>query len=106
VLQATSDIATAESGFEIKAGPPIEVVVILNAGILAISAPGGDFLELFSAEKDIYGNQKSVAYTYGESWQLAAPAGDYVVKVRKKDGTDASASGTVKAGGRTEVTVN
>ena len=74
--------------FELKAGPPIEVVVVLNAGLLAVTAPGGDFLELFSAKKDIYGKQQSVAYTYGESWQLAVPAGDYVLKVKKTDGSE------------------
>jgi Ca-activated chloride channel family protein len=106
VLRASSGAASAEAGFEIKAGPPIEVFVVLNAGILDITAPGGDFLELFSAEKDIYGEQKSVAYTYGESWQITAPAGDYVLKVRKKDGTDSTTPATVKAGERTEVTAN
>lgn len=106
VLRATSDAATAEAGFEIKAGPPIEVFVVLDAGILAVTAPGGDFLELLSAEKDIYGNRKSVAYTYGESWQLAAPAGDYVIKILKADGSETETPATVKAGERTEVTAN
>jgi Ca-activated chloride channel family protein len=106
VLQASSDAATAEAAFQLKAGPPIEVVVVLNAGLLAITAPGGDFLELFAAKKDIYGKQPSVAYTYGESWQLAAPAGDYVLKVRKTDGSESTTPATVKAGERTEVTAN
>ena len=106
VLQASSDAATAEAAFQLKAGPPIEVVVVLNAGLLAITAPGGDFLELFAAKKDIYGKQPSVAYTYGESWQLAVPAGDYVLKVRKTDGSESTTPATVKAGERTEVTAN
>jgi len=106
VLQASSDAATAEAAFQLKAGPPIEVVVVLNAGLLAITAPGGDFLELFAAKKDIYGKQPSVAYTYGESWQLAVPAGDYVLKVRKTDGSESTTPAMVKAGERTEVTAN
>ncbi len=106
IMRATSDAASAEAGFEIKAGPPTEVIVVLNAGIVAITAPRGDFLELLSSEKDIYGKQKAVAYTYGESWQLAAPAGEYVLKVRKTDGSEATAPVSVKAGQRTEVTVN
>ncbi len=79
---------------------------ILDAGILAVTAPGGDFLELLSAKKDIYGKQQSVAYTYGESWQVTAPAGDYVLKVRKTDGSETETPATVKAGERTEVTAN
>jgi Ca-activated chloride channel family protein len=106
VMHASSDAASAEAAFEIKAGPPTEVIVVLNAGILAITAPGGDFLELLGGEKDIYGKQTSVAYTYGESWQLAAPAGDYVLKVRKTDGSESETPLTVKAGERTEVTAN
>lgn len=106
VLRGTSDAASAETGFEIKAGPPIEVVVILDAGILAVTAPGGDFLELLSGKKDIYGERQSIAYTYGESWQLTVPAGDYVVKVRKADGSESETPATVKAGERTEVTAN
>jgi len=106
VMRATADAATADAGFEIKAGPPIEVVVILDAGILAVTAPGGDALELLSSEKDIYGERKSVAYTYGESWQVTVPAGDYVLKVRKTDGTETETPTSVKAGQRTEVTAN
>ena len=106
LMRASSDAATAEAGFEVKAGAPVEVVVVLNAGLLAISAPGGDFLELFGSGKDIYGERKSVAYTYGESWQLTVPAGDYLLKVRKTDGTETETPATVKAGERTEVTAN
>jgi Ca-activated chloride channel family protein len=106
VMRASSDAATADTGFEVKAGPPIEVIVILDAGILAVSAPAGDFLELFSAKKDIYGEQQSVAYTYGESWQVTVPAGDYVLKVKKTDGSESETPATVKAGERTEVTAN
>ena len=106
VMRASSDAATADAGFEVKAGPPIEVIVILDAGILAVSAPAGDFLELFSAKKDIYGEQQSVAYTYGESWQVTVPAGEYVLKVKKTDGSETETPATVRAGERTEVTAN
>jgi len=106
VMRATADAATADAGFEIKAGAPIEVIVILDAGILAVTAPGGDALELLSAKKDIYGERKSVAYTYGESWQVTVPAGDYVLKVRKSDGAETETPATVTAGERTEVTAN
>ena len=106
VMRATADAATADAGFELAAGAPIEVVVVLDAGILAVTAPGGDFLELLGSEKDIYGKRTSVAYTYGESWQLTAPAGDYVLKVRKADGSETETPATVRAGERTEVTAD
>lgn len=106
LLRAQADVATAEAGFELKAGVPKEVFVVLNAGLLAVTAPGGDALELLGSEKDIYGEQKSVAYTYGESWQVTVPAGDYVLKVRKTDGSETTTPVTVKAGARAEVTAN
>ena len=84
--------ASAEAGFEIKAGTPTEVFVVLNAGLLAVTAPGGDQLELLGSEKDIYGKQKSVAYNYGESWQVTVPAGEYVLRVRKSDGAETMTS--------------
>ena len=106
ILLAQADAASAEAGFEIKAGTPTEVFVVLDAGLLAVTAPGGDALELLGAEKDIYGEQKSVAYTYGESWQVTVPAGDYVLKVRKTDGSETMTPVSIKAGARAEVTAN
>jgi len=104
VLRATSGAAEGETGFEVKAGPPTEVIVVLDAGILAVTAPGGDYLELLGTEKDIYGERTSIANTYGESWQLAVPAGDYILKVRKTDGSESETPVTIRAGERSEVT--
>lgn len=106
VLKAQSDIATGEAGIEVKAGTSIDVPVVLNAGLLAITAPGGERLDVLSEKKDIYGEQGVLATNYGESWQLAVPVGSYVVRVQKK-GTLDTVTGTavVKAGERTELTV-
>jgi Ca-activated chloride channel family protein len=103
VLAASSDEASAEVPFELVAGPPVEVSVVLNAGLLALSAPGGDRLDILSGAKDIYGNQEVIATSYGESWSLALPAGAYAVKVTRKDGSEKTAEATITAGQRTEV---
>jgi Ca-activated chloride channel family protein len=105
VLMASSDEASAEKEFELAAGPPVEVSVVLNAGLLALTAPGGDRLDILSSEKDIYGKQATVATSYGESWSIALPAGAYTVKVTKSDGSEKAAEATITAGQRTEVTV-
>ncbi len=105
VLAASSDAASAEIVFDLAAGPPMEVSVVLNAGLLALTAPGGDRLDILSSEKDIYGKQASVATSYGESWTIALPAGAYTVKVTKTDGSEKSAEATITAGQRTELTV-
>jgi Ca-activated chloride channel family protein len=105
VLRATSDAAIAEAGIEVKAGQPQEISVVLNAGLLALTAPGADRLDVLGGKKDIYGKQEGIATTYAESWQFALPAGDYVVKVTKKDGSEKTAPASIKAGERTELTV-
>lgn len=106
VLKAQSDIASGESSFEARAGEPVEVPVILNAGLLSVAAPGGDRLDLLSEKKDIYGKHEELATSFGESWQITVPAGSYVVRVRKANsGTEVTGSAVVKPGERTEVTV-
>ncbi len=106
VLTAKLGSATGEVPISLKAGEMKEVVVNLNAGVLAISAPGGSFIEILSATKDIQGNQKSMSYNYGTEWQDTLPPGDYVVRV-KYEGDMAPKEGkaTVKAGERAEITV-
>jgi Ca-activated chloride channel family protein len=83
-----------------------EVTVNINAGVLAITAPGANFIEILSAAKDIQGNQRSMSYNYGAEWQDTLPPGDYVVAV-KYEGDVAPKEGkaTVKAGERSELTV-
>ncbi len=104
VLSAQSDLATAEAGFEIVGGKPVEVSVVLNAGLLAVTAPGADHIDLTSSKKDIYGKQAVLATQYGENWSVAVPAGDYTVHVTKTDGSEKSMPVSIKAGERTEAT--
>jgi Ca-activated chloride channel family protein len=98
--------AEAEAPFAVRVGERVEANVVLNAGVLAIAAPGADFIEVFAAKKDIQGNRKSFGYAYGEAHQTTLPAGDYVVVRRlPDDGGTAEGTATVKAGERTEVAI-
>ncbi len=105
VLVASSDVATAEKPFEVVAGSPLDVSVVLNAGILALKAPDGDRLDLLSGAKDIYGNEVGITTTYGQEWTIAVPVGSYTIKVTKADGSEARGTATITAGQRTNVTV-
>ena len=106
VLTAKLGSATGEIPFSVKAGEMKDVTVNLNAGVLAITAPGANFIEILSAKKDIQGNRKSMSYTYGTEWQDTLPPGDYIVAVKYEgDAAPKEASATVKAGERSEVTV-
>nr|WP_298104608.1 VWA domain-containing protein [uncultured Shinella sp.] len=106
ILTAKLGSATAEIPFTVKAGEMSEVTVNLNAGVLAITAPGANFIEVLSATKDIQGNQKSMSYNYGTEWQDTLPPGDYVVRVKyESDTAPKEGKATVKAGERAEITV-
>jgi len=106
VLVARMDQATGEVPFTIKVGERVEPIVILNAGVLSITAPAGKFIQVFGAAKDIQGNRKAFGNTYAEAYQTTLPAGEYVVEVsRGDDNAKSEGAATVKAGERTELNV-
>jgi Ca-activated chloride channel family protein len=106
VVEAKLELATAEQPFTVKVGEAHEVNVAMNAGVLAISAPGAKFIEIFEAKKDINGNRKSLGYAYDEKYQAALPVGDYAVVAHRGDDDRLSEqAATVKAGERSEVMV-
>ncbi len=106
IVAAKVELATAEQPFTVKVGEAQDVNVAMNAGVLAISAPGAKFIEIFDAKKDINGNRKSIGYAYDEKYQAALPAGDYAIVAHRGDDDRLSeAAATVKAGERTEVVV-
>jgi Ca-activated chloride channel family protein len=103
VAIARLDDARAETPFTIEAGVSVEVVVPLDAGVVAITAPGASGFQIFGARTDIQGNRPEFGYAYGESFQQTLPAGDYVVRVRYEDDKESEIAFTVTAGERTEV---
>lgn len=106
VAIARMDQAVAEQPFTLKAGERVDVKVVLDAGVLAISASGGKFIQVFAAAKDVQGNRKEFGYAYAETHQTTLPAGDYVVVVDRGEGAEKKeGAATVKAGERAEITV-
>jgi len=74
--------------------------------VLAIEAPGTDFIEVFGTKKDIQGNRKAFGYGYGGALQVTLPAGDYVVVAHTPDDSATKeAEAAVNAGERTELRV-
>lgn len=105
VLIATMDQASAEAPFTIKSGDALRLDVTLNAGVLAVTAPGAYQIEIFG-KKDIQGNRKQFGIQYGEQHQGTLPPGDYAIVVTMPDNAGTKeAAATVKAGERTEVKV-
>ncbi|WP_284163278.1 VWA domain-containing protein [Frigidibacter sp. SD6-1] len=97
--------AKAETPFAIKVGERSDVKVDLNAGVLAVTAPGAEYIEVFEARTDINGNRKSLHYAYGEAINVAIPAGDVIVLTRKGE-TELETPAVVKPGERTETAVS
>ena len=60
---AEMDQATVEQPFSIKAGETKELTVILDAGVLAITAPGATFIEVFAAEEGHPGQPQGASAT-------------------------------------------
>jgi len=100
------DKATAEQPFNIRAGEAKDVTVVLGAGVLVIAAPGVKNINVFSATKDIQGARKEFGYGFDGAHQTTLPAGDYVVVTDRQDGSPKKETpATVKAGERTELTI-
>lgn len=106
ILVARLGEVQAETPFSIKAGERKDVTVNLNAGVLAITAPGAEKLEIIAAKKDIQGNQDVLVTTYAVEYTETLPPGDYIVRASYTgDVAPKEAPATVKAAERTEVTV-
>jgi len=105
VLVSSVGGAKLETPFSVTAGERTEVNAILGAGVVAITAPGTDKVEVFGAKKDIQGNRTSFTYGFGGALQTTLTAGDYVVVASPAQGEPKETSISVVAGERLEVTV-
>lgn len=98
--------AEAEAPFSVKAGELAEVDVVLDAGVLAITAPEAKQVHVYRARKDLQGNRVRLETEYKAEHQTTLNAGDYTVVVNYDgDRADAEKTVTVTAGERTEITV-
>lgn len=98
------DIAEAEVPFTIKGGERTDVPVLLNAGVMAISAAGASDIQIFESKADISGDRERLHIAYETDLTLTAPAGDYLVEVARGE-AKSEATITVKPGERTELLV-
>jgi len=100
------DQASVEVPIRIAVGEARNVDAALNAGVLAVSAPGAKFIEVLTAKKDLQGNRKQFGYNWGDTHQTTLTAGDYVVVAdREANGGKKEMPVTVKAGERVEIAV-
>lgn len=106
VIGVDVQAVTVEQPFSVTVGQMTDVNVTLNAGVLAVDAPGADGFKIFEAKKNIQGERKQVTYAYGEKMQTTLAAGDYVLVTNfTTDKADKETPFTVKAGERSELKV-
>lgn len=106
VLVAEMHAAKGEAPFSVKVGERTDAGVVLNAGVLHITAPLAKELRVFNAAKDIQGNRVNVAYSYDAEFQTTLNAGNYVVVAYRGDEkVETEVPVTIKGGERTEITV-
>lgn len=92
--------------FTVKGGERTEVQVDINAGVMAISAPGAYRIDLFEGKKDMQGKQRRITGNYGEQLQVTLHPGDYEVVATFQDGKpEKRKPATVTAGKRVETTL-
>lgn len=100
----TLDGAKGEVPFSVKTGERVEVPIVMDAGTLAVTTPGDNYVEILSATKNIEGNRQSFDYGYGPEFQTTLAAGDYVVAATIGDAVTETPV-TIKGGERFELTV-
>jgi Ca-activated chloride channel family protein len=96
--------AKGEAPFTVATGELVDVAIVMDAGILAVTTPGDNFVEVLSASKNLEGNRTSFDYGYGPGFQTTLAAGDYVVATTMGDAVTETPV-TVKGGERFELTV-
>jgi Ca-activated chloride channel family protein len=96
--------AKGEVPFTVATGERVDVAIVMDAGILAVTTPGDNFVEVLSASKNLEGNRTSFDYGYGPDFQTTLAAGDYIVATTVGDAVTETPV-TVKGGERFELAV-
>lgn len=106
LLRASLDKAVAEMPVKVAAGERAEPLVVLNAGVLFVSAPGAHRIVINRASTDINDVQTYVTDNYGAELSATLHPGDYEVTVDYDSSlTEKKQKATVKAGERSEIKV-
>jgi Ca-activated chloride channel family protein len=108
IMRARLGKVTVETPFTVTAGQRTNVTVNLDAGVLAISAPDAQRIDILETTKDLQGTQKEVSGRYGISHQETLRPGNYSVKItydKKTQREPKEVSATVTASERTELNI-
>jgi len=96
--------ASGEVPFTVKTGERVEVNIIMDAGVLLVTTPSDNFVEVLSVTKNIEGDRKSFDRAFGPEFNTTLAAGDYIVATTFGDAITETPV-TIKAGERFELNV-
>lgn len=108
IMRARLGKVSAEVPFSVKAGQRTNVTVNLDAGVLAVSAPDAQRIDILETTKDLQGTQKEISGRYGTTHQETLHPGNYTVKITYDDKTrrePKDVTATVTAAERTELNI-
>ncbi|MGI9350299.1 MAG: vWA domain-containing protein [Rhizobiaceae bacterium] len=108
VLRAKLGSAVSEVDVEIEGGSLTETTINMNAGVVEVTVLGGYRIDIFEAKKDLQGRRKRLNGAYGEVFQTTLSAGEYVAiaKIGSNQGEQKESGVIVKAGERTEISID
>ncbi|WP_296085901.1 hypothetical protein [uncultured Agrobacterium sp.] len=108
IIRARLGKVSVEKPFTVTAGQRTDLTVDLDAGVLAVSAPKAERIDIVETTKDLQGTQKEISGRYGTTHQETLHPGTYSVKVtydKKTNREPKEVNATVTASERTEINV-
>lgn len=108
IMRAKLGKVTVEKPFSVTAGQRTDLSIDLDAGVLVVSAPQAERIDIVETTKDLQGTQKEISGRYGTTHQETLHPGTYAVKVtydKKANRDPKEVSATVTASERTEINI-
>ena len=107
VVRSIVGETVVDSTVSLSTDKPVNLVVNMNAGTLAITALSAQRISILSNERNRDGKRTVLSSDYGETYQAILPPGQYVVAATYGDPTDvAEQTINVVAGKRTEALIS
>ncbi|MEO8530806.1 MAG: VWA domain-containing protein [Deltaproteobacteria bacterium] len=107
IVQASIDkVLVRSEPFTVTSGERIDLEIVMNAGVAAISAPGAKEITIYAAAKDINGERATMKWAYGEELSATLAPGTYVAETAyESDKAPGAVTFDAVAGERVEVAV-
>ncbi|POO56434.1 hypothetical protein [Agrobacterium rosae] len=108
IMRARLGQVSVDTPFTVTAGQRTNLTVNLDAGVLAVSAPDAQRIDILETTKDIQGTQKEISGRYDTKHQETLRPGNYAVKVTYDDKSKREpkeVNATVTAAERTELNI-